>query len=195
MSRLFKQLPRSVARILLCELVVSCASVRLLYLLTAFGIPTWGLLLPSRGCTTGCFRAYCCAGWGSMADAWSIFLTQNCCTLWSQCWTEHHAASMVSLSYLSLLSDRCCSFSSSCTRRIASRARTFTNKGLEQVHLRATSHVQLLKCDACRECRRRCFTRCLKPARYELMPLDLFGRGIKAQVHQDDGLWPSGKAD
>ncbi|CAE7831990.1 unnamed protein product [Symbiodinium sp. CCMP2592] len=34
----------------------------LLYLLTAFGIPTWGLLLPSRVCTTGCFRAYCRTG-------------------------------------------------------------------------------------------------------------------------------------
>ncbi|CAE6967404.1 unnamed protein product [Symbiodinium natans] len=34
----------------------------LLYLLTAFGIPTWGLLLPLQGCASGCFRAYCCAG-------------------------------------------------------------------------------------------------------------------------------------
>ena len=61
--------------------VASVRAVRLLYLLTAFGIPTWGLLLPSQGCTTGCFRAYCCTGRGSMADAWSIFLGHHCCCM------------------------------------------------------------------------------------------------------------------
>ncbi|CAE7331557.1 unnamed protein product [Symbiodinium pilosum] len=34
----------------------------LLYLLTAFGIPTWGFLLPADGCASGCFQTYCRTG-------------------------------------------------------------------------------------------------------------------------------------
>ena len=39
-------------------------TVRLLYLLTAFGIPTWGFLLPADGCASGCFQTYCRTGCG-----------------------------------------------------------------------------------------------------------------------------------